>query len=305
MAVFEGSCTAFITPFTESGDKINYVTLEQLIEFQLLHHSDALIGLSSTGEGAALSESERTEYMEFVCAKVKKRVPLLFEITAVSTQSAADLIVQAVKAGADGVLVPPPIYCRTSQRGVFDHYKYLASKSPIPVIAYNIPIRTGYAMAPKLIAELCRNHILEDLVDGSGNFTAISETLSLCRDSLTLYAGNDDTILPMLAFGAKGAISAAANLFPRQLHDLVMSYRCQDTAASLNLQLQLTPIFRALSVDISPSPIKAAAALLGHSAGVCRPPLPTPDPASLEHLRKVLLDFGALDEKHEELKTKG
>ena len=66
MAVFEGSCTAFITPFTESGDKINYVTLEQLIEFQLLHHSDALIGLSSTGEGAALSESERTEYMEFV-----------------------------------------------------------------------------------------------------------------------------------------------------------------------------------------------------------------------------------------------
>ena len=96
MAVFEGSCTAFITPFTENGDKINYVTLEQLIEFQLLHHSDALIGLSSMGEGTALSESERIEYLEFVCAKVKKRVPLLFEIATVSTQSAADLIVQAV-----------------------------------------------------------------------------------------------------------------------------------------------------------------------------------------------------------------
>ena len=299
MAVFEGSCTAFITPFTENGDKINYVTLEQLIEFQLLHHSDALIGLSSMGEGTALSESERIEYLEFVCAKVKKRVPLLFEIATVSTQSGADLIVQAVKAGADGVLVPPPIYCRMNQRGIFDHYKYLASKSAIPVIAYNIPLRTGYTMTPKLIAELCRNHIVEDLVDGSGNFTAISEILSLCRDSLTLYAGSDDTILPMLAFGAKGAISAAANLFPRQLHDLIMSYSRQDTAASLNLQLQLTPIFRALSVDISPAPIKAASALLGRNAGACRPPLASPDSASLEHLRKVLLDFGALDERHE------
>ena len=138
---------------------------------------------------------------------------------------------------------------------------------------------------------------------GSGGwqrqFTAISEILSLCRDSLTLYAGSDDTILPMLAFGAKGAISAAANLFPRQLHDLIMSYSRQDTAASLNLQLQLTPIFRALSVDISPAPIKAASALLGRNAGACRPPLASPDSASLEHLRKVLLDFGALDERHE------
>ena len=165
MAVFEGSCTAFITPFTENGDKINYVTLEQLIEFQLLHHSDALIGLSSMGEGTALSESERIEYLEFVCAKVKKRVPLLFEIATVSTQSAADLIVQAVKAGADGVLVPPPIYCRMNQRGIFDHYKYLASKSAIPVIAYNIPLRTGYTMTPKLIAELCRNCLLYTSVD--------------------------------------------------------------------------------------------------------------------------------------------
>lgn len=80
----------------------------------------------------------------------------------------------------------------------------------------------------------------------------------------------------MLAFGAKGAISAAANLFPRQLHDLIMSYSRQDTAASLNLQLQLTPIFRALSVDISPAPIKAASALLGRNAGACRPPLASP-----------------------------
>ena len=299
MAVFSGSCAALVTPFTENGEKINYVVLEQLIEFHLLHQTDALVGLSATGEGSALTDSERTEYLEFVCAKVKKRIPLLFEISTVSTACSADLIAQAVKAGADGVLVPPPIYYRTNQKGVLEHYKYLSLRSAVPIIAYNIPLRTGYALPPKLIAELCRSHILADLADASGNFSAIAETLSLCRDSLTLYASGDETILPMLAFGAKGAVSAAANLLPRQLHDLTAMYGAQSAEASLELQLSLTPVFRALAMDVSPAPVKAASALLGHNAGPCRPPLPALDSAGLEHLRRILQDVGALEEKTE------
>lgn len=288
--IFTGSGVAIVTPFTEDG--IDFNKLAELIEFQISEGTDALIICGTTGEASTMPDDEHKAAIKFAVEKVNKRVPVIAGTGSNDTRHAVELSKYAEEVGADAILSVTPYYNKTNQRGLYEHFKLIANSIKIPVVLYNVPSRTNLNISPDTLKQLSE---IENIVAVKEcNLAQVGETINLCGEDFTIYSGNDDNVLPLLALGGKGVISVMANIIPRDTHDMVAKFLNGDIEGSRKLQLGTLELIKALFIDVSPIPVKAAMNLMGMNVGSCRMPLVDMSDKNLEVLRKAMQNYGLL-----------
>ncbi|SKA89158.1 4-hydroxy-tetrahydrodipicolinate synthase [Caloramator quimbayensis] len=290
MSLFTGSGVAIITPFNENG--VDFKKLEELLEWQISEKTDAVIICGTTGEASTMSEQERKETIKFTVDVVKGRIPVIAGTGSNNTKAAIEMSKWAESIGVDGLLVITPYYNKTTQRGCIEHFKAIASSVTKPIIIYNVPSRTGLNILPETLYELSKIDNIVAVKEASSNIVQIAEIAQLCGDSLDIYSGNDDQILPLLSLGAKGVISVVANILPKDTHDLCEKYFTGDIEGSRELQLKMLPLVKALFIETNPIPVKAAMNLMGMNVGTLRLPLVEMSQKGLEVLKKEMIKYG-------------
>ena len=287
---FKGSATALITPFTES--KVNYDVLGELIEYQIENGTDAIIFLGTTGEPSTMSFAEEHELMEYAVKKVNGRTKVIFGC---GSNNTADAIMTAQKAesyGADGLLAVTPYYNKCTQNGLVAYYKAICESVSIPVIAYNVPGRTGVEIQPATMAKIAEIPNIAGIKDAGGNMSKTMETLRLVRDKCDVYSGEDALNFPILAVGGVGVISVLSNIVPDQVKKLCTLVQENKLEEAIALNDKLLPLANACFVEVNPIPVKEAMNLLGFNAGVPRAPLTKIEDQNREKLIAAMQNFG-------------
>lgn len=281
--LFYGSGTALVTPFR--SQRVDYDGLEALIDWQIDSDTDALIILGTTGEPCTISASERSAIIECAIARVSGRVPVYVGTGSNCTRTAIAQSIEAQRMGADGLLVVTPYYNKTSYNGLIEHYYSIADSVNIPIIVYNVPGRTGLNLPPEAMLEMARHPLLCAFKEACTDIAHTMRLFELAGDGIAIYCGNDDQVLPHMALGARGVISAAANVIPQQMHAMAMGWLRGEIRACRSLQFSLMPLIRALFSEVNPIAIKAALSLMGRSENTLRAPLAPLDDTKLKALK--------------------
>lgn len=269
--IFNGMATALVTPMTAAG--VDYEALGRFIDFQLSSGINALVAVGTTGESATLSPQERNEVIRFTVERVNGRVPVIAGTGTNNTAHAISYTENACDIGADAVLVVTPYYNKATQAGLIAHFTAIADKSTKPVILYNVPSRTGCNLLPATVAELAKHPNIAALKEASGNMAQIVEIFARCGDLIDVYSGEDAITIPMMAMGAKGAISVLSNVAPAQsvaMTDAFFAGKLEDAA---RMQCQYLNLINDLFCEVSPAPAKAGVSAMGFGEENIRLPL--------------------------------
>ena len=284
--IFEGVATALITPMTEDG--VNYEQFGRLIDWQIEQGIDALVIAGTTGEGSTLSDEEHKECIRYAVEKVAGRVPVIAGTGSNDTEYGKQLTKFACEAGADACLVVTPYYNKATQGGLVKLFSEYAEVSSVPIIAYNVPGRTGVNIEPATYAKLAEIDGIAAIKEANGDISKIVSTFTLVGDKLDLYSGNDDQIVPIMSLGGRGVISVLSNIMPKETHDICELFVKGNIAASRELQLRLLHLINNLFIETNPIPVKAACALMGMCTEEIRLPLCEMDDGNFEKLRDAL-----------------
>ncbi len=280
--IFEGMATALITPLTEDG--IDYEAFGKLIDWQIEEGINALVICGTTGEASTLSDEEHRDAIRFAVERANHRVPIIAGTGSNNTEYAIDLTRFACEVGVDGVLVVTPYYNKATQNGLIKMFTSIADASTVPVILYDVPSRTGTAIEPKTVAVLAEHPNIVGLKAASGNISKIAETIHLCGDKITVYSGNDDQVIPIMALGGKGCISVLSNVLPKESVAMCQKFFQGDVKAAAKMQLDYLPLINALFSEVNPIPVKAAMAKMGFCEDYLRMPLTPMEDAHREVL---------------------
>jgi len=291
--VFTGSCPALVTPFDASGN-INYDAFGKLIDDQIAAGVDAVCVCGTTGESATMSIREHNAAVEYCVKRVNKRVKVIAGAGSNDTSAAVYLSQHAQDYGADALLHVTPYYNKASQTGLIKHYEYIAARTDLPIILYNVPSRTGVSFTADTYKVLSDVPTINGVKEASGNFSLLAHTRCLCPDDFYIWSGNDDQVVPMMSLGAKGVISVASNIIPEVM--VKMSHLCleNDFEAASKLQIDYMDLIDALFIEVNPIPIKAAMNLMGMEAGTLRLPLCDMAEKNLEILRQAMVQKNLL-----------
>lgn len=289
MTIFKGAGTALATPFNDKG--IDFSAFEALVEYQIENDIDALIVCGTTGEASTMTKDEARSAIDFVVKQTAGRVPVIAGTGSNNTAAAIELSKQAADLGADGLLVVTPYYNKCTDTGLIRHFHAIADNVNVPIVVYNVPVRTCVNIAPNVLKEISEHKYIVAIKEASANISQITEMARVCPN-IDIYSGNDDHIVPVLSVGGIGVISTVSNVAPKMTHDIVMSYLNGDVRVSRELQFKLNPLIKALFTEVNPIPVKAALNMIGINAGLPRLPLTeiSADKAAL--LRKELLALG-------------
>ena len=290
--MFEGSGVALVTPFKNGG--IDEKALVQLMEEQIASGTKVLIPCGTTGESATLSHEEHDRVVEITVQAAKKRAKVLAGAGSNSTTEAIRLTQHAKKSGADGTLHICPYYNKPTQEGLFRHFEAVAKATDFPLVLYNIPGRTGVNMSPQTIARLAKIDSIVGIKEASGSLVQVSDIIEICPNDFTVLSGEDALTFPMLALGARGAISVTANLLPKKCAEMIEAADKGDWAKAKKNHYELAPMNRVLFLETNPTPVKTALALMKKIEAEVRLPLAPLSPATLEELKKVLKGYALI-----------
>lgn len=292
MALFKGSGVAIVTPFTNEG--VDFDKLGELIEWHISSGTDAIIICGTTGEASTMTDDEKKAAYRFTVEKVAKRIPVIAGTGSNNTKHSIELSKYAESVGCDGLLCVTPYYNKTTQKGLIEHYTAIADSVNIPIIIYNVPGRTGLNVLPDTLKKLSFHKNIAGVKEASGNISQVVEIGTFCNENFAMYSGNDDQVVPLLSVGGIGVISVVANIAPKEMHDMVMSYLDGDIKHAMELQLKIKPLNDALFCEVNPIPVKTAMNLLGHEVGELRLPLTSMSDKNLDFLKNALLSYGLL-----------
>lgn len=292
--IFRGSAVALVTPFDAAGS-VDFEALGALLDWHLASGTDAIVLCATTGECATLTDGEFDRILRFSIGRVEGRVPVIAGCGRNDTQHSLRLCLMAQEAGADGLLLVNPYYNKSTQAGIRAHYRYIADRVLLPMLLYNVPSRTGMAISPETCAALAEHPRIVGIKEAGGDFSAMVRLRQLCPRDFALYSGNDDHTLAMLALGAEGVISTAANVAPREMHRLCRLFWQGDLQGALAQQLALQPLVDALFCETNPIPVKTALDWMGKCGGTLRLPLVEMRYPSALRLEKAMKDFGLLE----------
>lgn len=271
--MFNGTGTALITPFFENG-KIDYKSLDNLIEFQISNNIDALVILGTTGEPPTMTEKERNQVLKFCIKKIANRVPVIAGVGCNCTKDTIRMSKNAEKFGADGLLIVTPYYNKCTQNGLYLHYKGIAEAVNIPIIAYNVPGRTGVNILPLTAKRLTDVKNIVGIKEACGNLDQIKETIEAVKGSdINIFSGDDGLAIDIIKLGARGLISVASNVIPQQMHDLTTFALNGNIAEAEKMSKELAPLFADLFIEVNPIPVKYACYKLNLCQNVLRMPL--------------------------------
>ena len=290
--LFKGSCTALITPLGERG--IEYERLKKNIDLQYENGTAAIVICGTTGENAVQNQAEHDELVRVTVNHTAGRMKVIAGIGSNDTLHALHNAQNAKAVGADGVLMVTPYYNKSTQKGLVEHFTYVADRVEIPLILYNVPSRTGIGISAETYKTLSAHPNINGVKEASGDFSLIGKTLALCGNDLYLWSGNDDNTVPMMALGALGVISVAGNIVPAAVASLCGRCLSGDYTGAAALYCKYARLFSALFIETNPMPVKAAMEMLGMDSGILRLPLTEISDMHREELNAVLKELELL-----------
>ena len=291
--LFQGSAVALASPFLNG--QVDVSALHRLLDYQLEGGTAAIVACGTTGEASTMTLDERALVIGECVKHVEGRVPVIAGTGANNTQAVIDNANRFADLGAAAQLVVTPYYNKATQEGLYQHYMAIAEKTALPIMMYNVPSRTALEIAPETLSRLAASERFIAVKESSYDVPLVMERIRRAGGRLTIYSGNDDMVVPLMALGAEGVISAVANVAPREVALMADSYLKGDTATALGQQLTLLPLVRALFCEVNPIPVKAALEMLGLCSGELRLPLTDIAPEHREQLMGVLQRMGLLD----------
>jgi 4-hydroxy-tetrahydrodipicolinate synthase len=290
--MFSGVYTALITPF--KNGKIDFISLEKLIEKQIRNGVDGIVPCGTTGEASTLSRKEHEEVIKFCVENTNKKIKVLAGTGSNSTNEAVYFTKFAEKVGCDGALIISPYYNKPTQKGLYLHFKTIADMVNIPIVIYNIADRTSVNVEPVTIAKLfndCRNVV--GVKEASGSLNQMSSIKSLSPD-IELISGDDMLTLSLLSIGGIGVVSVLSNIIPAEIVSLVRTFKSGNIKEAIKIHYKLFSLSRLMFIETSPIPIKTAASLLGICELSLRLPMCEMEIANKTMLKKTLKEFGLL-----------
>lgn len=288
--MFTGSMVALATPFKNGA--IDEQGISELVEFHIDKGTDGICPCGCTGEAATLSHDEQIRVVEIVVEAVAGRAKVVAGTGSNSTEEAVTLTRRAKEVGADGALMITPYYNKPTQGGLILHYKK-AAEIGLPVMLYNVPSRTGVSILPETVAELSKVENIAAIKEAGGSVDQVSAILNLC--DINVLSGDDSLTLPMLAVGAKGVVSVAANVAPAEVKALVEDFNDCNMEEAQRIHYQLLPLFKALFCETNPIPVKRALSMMGLIENELRAPLVPLSAENEPKLKAVLEQLGLLE----------
>ncbi|MHB8878840.1 MAG: 4-hydroxy-tetrahydrodipicolinate synthase [Myxococcaceae bacterium] len=293
MRTFEGPMVALATPFR--GGALDEEAYRALIGNLIDNGITGLVPIGTTGEAVTLTPEERARAVKLSVEVARGRVPVLAGAGSNSTAETIWSVASVRESGADGALVVTPYYNKPTQAGLVHHYKLIAKAHPgFPLVAYNVPGRTGVDLLPETCERLCEIPEVVALKEATGSASRAVDIVERCGDRLTLLSGDDFTVLPVIACGGKGAISVSGNVVPRMLADLVKASRAGELPQARELQVKMNGLHRALFSESNPIPVKWALHLLGRFGPEIRSPLLPMSEGPAARLEAELVKLGLL-----------
>lgn len=281
---FTGTGVAIITPFREDGS-IDFKSLEKLLEHIIAKEVEYIVALGTTGENVTLSKDEKKAVVNHVEDVVGKRVPIVVGMGGNNTQEVVTGIKSADFDGIDAILSVAPYYNKPSQKGLYLHFKSIAEVSPVPVIIYNVPGRTGSNISADTTLKLAKE--VKNIIaikEASGDMCQLMNIIKNKPKNFLVLSGDDALTLPMIAIGGSGVISVTANAYPKEFSDMVRFAMEGEISKAAEIHYKLLDMIWALFAEGSPSGVKAALEILGIAKNCVRLPLV---PVSDDHYRKI------------------
>jgi len=290
--MYSGSFPALVTPFKANFD-IDFEAYGRLIDWQIEQGTNGIVPCGCSGEAATLSHDEQKQLIRFAIERVAGRVPVVAGTGSNNTREAVGLTAFAKEAGADGALLITPYYNKPTAAGQIAHYTAVAeSAGGLPIMLYNVPGRTATKLEPETIAELNKVANIVSVKEACGSVDQVSAIIGLC--DINVMSGDDSLTLPMMAVGAKGVVSVAANVVPAQIAALTAKANAGDFAGAREIHYAMLPLFKGLFIETNPMPVKACLAKMGMIENVLRLPLTPVLDATSKKLDAILKDLGLI-----------
>ncbi len=289
--MFQGVFTALVTPFAKGAVDVDALRL--MVDRQIQAGVHGLVVCGTTGEAAAMSADERKQAIQAVAEQAKGRVSVIAGTGSNNTAACINATEQAASYGVDAALVVTPYYVKPPQRGLVDHYSQVA-KVGLPVVAYNVPSRTGVSIKPDTARLLSEIPGVVALKEASGDMVLGAEIIRQVGQGFAVLSGDDGTFLPFLSVGGAGCVSVLSNLVPKEVVELYEAFMAGDLTKAKDLHFRFLPLVRALFSESNPIPVKAALAMMGLMGDEIRTPLSIMEEKSREKLRGILEELELL-----------
>jgi len=290
---FRGSFTALVTPFKNGS--LDEKAFRDIVEWQIGEGTNGLVPVGTTGESPTLSHAEHNRVVEWCTDQANRRVPVIAGAGSNSTAEAIELARHAEAAGADAVLVVTPYYNKPTQEGLYQHFKAINDAIGIPIIIYNIPVRSVIDMSVDTMKRLFELKNIAGVKDATANMTRVSQQRAAVGPDFNQLSGEDITALGFMAHGGHGCISVTSNVAPRLCAEFQGACLRGDYAAALNLQDKLAPLHVNLFVETSPAPIKYAMSLIGKCADTVRLPMVPASEKARTAVREAMVHAGLIN----------
>jgi 4-hydroxy-tetrahydrodipicolinate synthase len=290
---FTGVGTALVTPFRKDG-ALDEAAIRRLARRQIDGGVHFLVPCGTSGEAPTLSLREKLRVVELVVEEANGQVPVMAGAGGYDTREVVETAREMEKVGADGLLSVAPYYNKPSQEGLVQHFKAIAESTPLSVMLYNVPGRTGVNIETRTVARLSDIPNVIGVKEASGNVAQMSEIIASTTDDFLLLSGDDPITVAVMAIGGRGVISVASNEAPAEMARIVEFCEQGDYAAARKLHHWLLPLCQVNFVEGNPIPCKAAMAAMGLLEEVYRLPLVSPSPGAREKMLRVLQDLKML-----------
>lgn len=291
--IFKGVGTALVTPM--KNGEIDFNAFDILLQKQIDASVDAVIILGTTGEPCTITNAEREQIIKFAVNKCKGKIKVVVGCGANDTKKAIEYYIQAERLKVDGALIVSPYYNKCTQKGILEHYKAISKSGGLPIIAYNVPSRTGVNILPETMLKLAEIENVVGVKEASGNITQILECFRILNNKLAIYSGEDALNSIFMSLGAYGVISVASNVVPKLVKWVCDLIDMGDIFTSNQIQLKMLPFINSLFVEVNPIPVKYALHCLGLCENELRLPLTqisvTNEQVVKEELYKLVGEF--------------
>lgn len=288
MKIFEGCCTALITPF-DKNNKVDFNEFKKIIDYQIRCGISALLFLGTTGEAATMTDNEKLEVVDFAVKYVNHRVRVLMGAGNNCTAKAIETARAYEKLGVDALLEVAPYYNKTSQTGLIAHFSAIANAVKTPIILYNVPSRTGINIEVDTIYELSKVENIVGIKQAISNINEVQRTTQI--PNFAVYCGEDALNLAFLAAGADGFISVASNIAPKDVIKVYDNFKQGNLTAARETMNNLLPLIKHLFIEVNPMPIKYAMNSSGYQVGACRLPLVEVSNENKSKIDQTLKDY--------------
>lgn len=294
----DGTHVAMITPFDDNKN-IDEEKYRNFIDYLIEGGVDGIVAAGTTGESATMTHPEHQKVIDIMVDQADGRVTTIAGAGSNATSEALDLVKYAEDAGADAALVITPYYNKPQQSGLYNHYKLLNDSNNIPIIAYNVPSRTGVDLSADTIIDIAKLDNIVAIKEANPDLNKLAHVFSLLNknnlmDNFTVISGNDSLTLPMLSQGARGVISVVANVLPKEMSTMVNSALSGDYDKARELSNDLFNLMDVLFIEASPAPTKRALNLMGRNVGGLRMPINEMSDENEVILKDVLKDHNLI-----------